>query len=115
MSIKERATSSRDDIRSKGAEWRGSPAILSRENWVSSVWSPCPDHMYRGLHVKPVGERSAGNPHVAFDERGEETERWSMPDLSHRASPRLYHSDFKSLAIDERGIVSVGGSSISLR
>jgi hypothetical protein len=23
--------------------------------------------------VKPVGERSAGNPHAAFDERGRET------------------------------------------
>jgi hypothetical protein len=28
-----------------------------------------------GPHVKPVGERNAGNPHVAFDEREEETER----------------------------------------
>ena len=26
--------------------------------------------------VKPVGERSAGNPHAAFDEREEETEPW---------------------------------------
>ena len=25
--------------------------------------------------MKPVGERSAGNPHAAFDERGGETER----------------------------------------
>jgi transposase len=31
-----------------------------------------------GPHVKPVGERNAGNPHVAFDERGEETERWAL-------------------------------------
>ena len=27
-----------------------------------------------GPHVKPVGERNAGNPHVAFDAREEETE-----------------------------------------
>ena len=27
----------------------------------------------RVLGVKPVGERSAGNPHAAFDERGRET------------------------------------------
>ena len=26
-----------------------------------------------GFAVKPVGERSAGNPHAAFDERGRET------------------------------------------
>ncbi len=26
-----------------------------------------------GRAVKPVGERSAGNPHAAFDERGRET------------------------------------------
>jgi hypothetical protein len=26
--------------------------------------------------MKPVGERNAGNPHVAFDEREEETEQW---------------------------------------
>ena len=34
--------------------------------------------------MKPVGERSAGNPHAAFDERGRETGH------SHRARPRLY-------------------------
>ena len=27
-----------------------------------------------GLDMKPVGEPDAGNPHVRFDERGEETE-----------------------------------------
>jgi hypothetical protein len=37
-----------------------------------------------GFAVKPVGERSAGNPHAAFDERGRETGH------SHRARPRLY-------------------------
>ena len=26
--------------------------------------------------MKPVGEPDAGNPHVRFDERGVETERW---------------------------------------
>ena len=36
--------------------------------------------------VKPVGKPDAGNPHVRFDERGEETGR----SLRHRASPRLY-------------------------
>ena len=30
-----------------------------------------------GLERKPVGEPDAGNPHVRFDERGAETERWS--------------------------------------
>jgi hypothetical protein len=42
-----------------------------------------------GLAVKLVGEPYAGNPHVRFDERGEETER--LPHgSSHRASLRLY-------------------------
>jgi hypothetical protein len=39
------------------------------------------------LTMKPVGEPDAGNPHVRFDERGEETEWRSR---RHRASPRLY-------------------------
>jgi transposase len=30
-----------------------------------------------GLAVKPVGKPDAGNPHVRFDERGRETERFS--------------------------------------
>ena len=33
-----------------------------------------------GLETKPVGEPDAGNRHVRFDERGEETERWSQSD-----------------------------------
>jgi hypothetical protein len=40
--------------------------------------------------MKPVGKPDAGNPHVRFDERGEETERCQYGS-SHRASPRLYH------------------------
>jgi len=36
--------------------------------------------------MKPVGERSAGNPHAAFDERGRETEQ------CYRARPRLYRA-----------------------
>lgn len=77
-SINGRATSSRDGTRSKGAERRGSPAMSSTENWASSVSNACPDHARRGpnVNVKPVGERSAGNPHAAFDERGKETEPW---------------------------------------
>jgi hypothetical protein len=46
--------------------------------------------------VKPVGERSAGNPHAAFDERGEETGPWCGLRHRYRAkaagnsySPRL--------------------------
>ena len=37
--------------------------------------------------VKSVREPDAANPHVRFDERGEETERFTR---RHRASPRLY-------------------------
>ena len=43
--------------------------MLSRDtslHWPSTV----------GLEVKPVGEPDAGNRHVRFDERGEETERY---------------------------------------
>jgi hypothetical protein len=38
--------------------------------------------------MKPVGKPDAGNPHVRFDERGEETDlrQWR----NNRASPRLY-------------------------
>jgi hypothetical protein len=32
--------------------------------------------------VKPVGERSAGNPHAAFDERGWETGRCRMAQVT---------------------------------
>src|SRR6266702_8011348 len=45
-----------------------------------------------GLAVKLVGEPDAGNPHVRFDERGVETERWPQAP-SHRATPRLYRHD----------------------
>ena len=33
----------------------------------------------RMLAMKPVGERSAGNPHAAFDERGRETGSHAIP------------------------------------
>jgi hypothetical protein len=39
--------------------------------------------------VKSPGEPDARNPHVRFDEREEETERWPMAP-SYRASPRPY-------------------------
>ena len=41
------------------------------------------------LRVKSPGEPDAGNPHVRFDERGEETERWPMAPKSPRLSPTL--------------------------
>ena len=60
-----------------------------------------------GLAMKPVGKPDAGNRHVRFDERGEETEPWrglrhrhlakaagnSYPHAyRHRASLRLYRT-----------------------
>jgi hypothetical protein len=42
-----------------------------------------------GLEVKPVGEPDAGNPHVRFDERGEETGRWSIDPKLPRLSSTL--------------------------
>ncbi len=52
----------------------------------------------------PVGEPDAGKPHVRFDERGAETERWHNAP-SNRASPRLYPC---KLPLPKKHIVSVG-------
>jgi len=41
------------------------------------------------LRVKSPGEPDARNPHVRFDERGEETERWPMAPKSPRLSSTL--------------------------
>jgi hypothetical protein len=49
--------------------------------------------------MKPVGERSAGNPHAAFDERGGETDR------SNDTAPLLdstEEDDTAVLAVDPR-------------
>src|SRR6187455_3398758 len=52
-----------------------------------------------GLEVKPVGEPDAGNPHVRFDERGEETGRWSIdPKL-----PRLSSTLREKFAVSRHG------------
>src|SRR5262249_29717684 len=42
-----------------------------------------------GLEMKPVGEPYAGNPHVRFDERGVETERWPHGPKQPRLSSTL--------------------------
>ncbi len=62
----------RDRKASEGALPQGEgwsrATVSSRDtslHWPSTV----------GLAVKPVGEPDAGNRHVRFDERGEETER----------------------------------------
>src|SRR5215469_7857060 len=62
--------SSDGGIRYPVAEPSSSPATLSLGDsefwrWITAV----------GLATKPVGERSAGNLHAAFDERGGETDR----------------------------------------
>ncbi len=51
----------------------GETLVYGELGWALSISNACPDHIRRGPHVKPVGERNAGNPHVVFDERGEET------------------------------------------
>ena len=43
--------------------------------------------------MKPVGEPDAGNPHVRFDERGVETERWPNGPQPPRLSSTLPLSD----------------------
>ena len=68
---------------------RASPGLLARDQmlrgcdhlwgaWRSSATqTPTPrETTVVGLEMKPVGEPYAGNPHVRFDERGVETERW---------------------------------------
>ena len=45
--------------------------------------------------MKPVGERSAGNPHATFDERGGETECCHRP-----KPPRLSSTLLSSAALD---------------
>ena len=79
--------------------------------------------------MKPVGKRHAGEPHVAFDERGGETER--RPGLRHRhrakaagqrllpgthrhrAPPRLYSHD--ALSFDVRRGVFKGAAPLRSR
>jgi hypothetical protein len=92
--INARATSSRDGTRCEGAERRGSPPMWSTENWASFVSNAGPDHMCHGANANPVGERSAGNPRVAFDERGEETETLPMQRL--RQNKRFEGHDYLS-------------------
>src|SRR5882672_670146 len=53
------------------------------------------------LRVKSFGEPDAGNPHVRFDERGEETGRL-VHASSHRASPRLYQIACRIVEITHR-------------
>src|SRR5262249_37181175 len=64
-----------------------SPGLLARDQmfrgcdhlwraWRSSAMQTPGETTVVGLEMKPVGEPYAGNPHVRFDERGVETERW---------------------------------------
>ena len=56
--------------------------------------------------MKPVGERSAGNPHAAFDERGRETEQ------CYRARPRTLPSAQERLCADVVMWVDAPGFSV---
>jgi hypothetical protein len=53
-----------------------------------------------GLDMKPVGEPDAGNPHVRFDERGEETERW--PSRPQATAPLLDSTPTLAMAMASR-------------
>src|ERR1700680_4235266 len=58
------------------------------------------------LRVKSPGEPDARNPHVRFDERGEETERWPMAPKSPRLSSTLLELFFAkpiTITISARG------------
>src|SRR6516225_4163049 len=83
------------------------PNPLCLGNSALFVWPPTRVHLCARLDVKPVREPDDPNGHVRFDERGEETERWSSRREQlrkallvlgaagpgrHRAPPRLYPS-----------------------
>jgi hypothetical protein len=59
-----------------------------------------------GLEMKPVGEPYAGNPHVRFDERGVETERWPHGPKQPRLS--------STLRVPRRGVLPVEEGSTSI-
>src|ERR1035441_4079942 len=76
-----------------GCTRRDRDQVIGREPIHTAVGRTFPSALYCGAKaisvcfiVKPVGEPDAGNPHVRFDERGEETERRPR---RHCASPRL--------------------------
>src|SRR5262249_24118454 len=81
---------------------RASPGLLARDQmlrgcehlwraWCSlATQAPTPtETTVVGLEMKPVGEPYAGNPHVRFDERGVETERWPHGPKQPRLSSTL--------------------------
>ena len=78
MSTTACATSSSIVARCKGAERGASRPRSCSGSLVCCTSSACTLDRAVGLEVKPVGEPDAGNPHVRFDERGEETERCRM-------------------------------------
>src|SRR5215472_7198787 len=66
---------------------RASPGLLARDQmflgcehlwraWRSAATQAPSETTVVGLAMKLVGEPYAGKPHVRFDERGGETERW---------------------------------------
>src|SRR5262249_52019763 len=57
--------------------------------WRSSATQTPGETTVVGLEMKPVGEPYAGNPHVRFDERGVETERWPHGPKQPRLSSTL--------------------------
>src|SRR6516164_317074 len=57
--------------------------------WRSSATQTPGETTVVCLEMKPVGEPYAGNPHVRFDERGVETERWPHGPKQPRPSSTL--------------------------
>jgi hypothetical protein len=79
-----------------GAERGGSPMRSFTENVACSVSNACPSLCPDvGLAVKPIGERSAGNPHAAFDERGWETGRLPIGSKLPRPSSTLQERRYR--------------------
>jgi RNA-directed DNA polymerase len=68
------ATSSPDGTRWQVVAAVSSPAKRSMGSSGCCAWNACSELPAVCLAKKPVGEPDAGNPHVRFDERGEETE-----------------------------------------
>src|SRR5688500_781842 len=95
MSMIACATSTGGNTRCPRAAHASSPAHMCSANSAFCASSARSRRRSREPGTKPVGEPDAGDPHVRFDERGEETERWQVQVApSHRASPRLYCTAF---------------------
>src|SRR5580693_8159305 len=82
MSLRARGTSWSSVTRSPRMGPDGSRIRPSSASWALCVYASSLCDACRGSWMKPVGEPDAGNPHVRFDERGGETGRCRMAQVT---------------------------------